>query len=95
MELFSTEGERSALPFPIQAQAWPCALAGFDVIAVAPTGGLWGGGFFFVFFLGGKFLGFLLGDFFVGIFCDLFFLLGFFLGDFCWVGFFCGSHSLG
>ena len=45
MELFSTEGERSALPFPIQAQAWPCALAGFDVIAVAPTGG-WGGGFF-------------------------------------------------
>eukprot|EP00438_Fugacium_kawagutii_P034728 Skav230812 [mRNA] locus=scaffold851:184119:187687:+ [translate_table: standard] len=34
MELFSTE----ALPFPIQAQAWPCALAGFDVIAVAPTG---------------------------------------------------------
>ena len=37
MELFSTENS-NALPFPIQAQAWPCALAGFDVIAVAPTG---------------------------------------------------------
>ena len=37
MELFSTEAQ-GALPFPIQAQAWPCALAGFDVIAVAPTG---------------------------------------------------------
>ena len=53
MELFSTEGERSALPFPIQAQAWPCALAGFDVIAVAPTG-LLGWGFFCVFFFGGE-----------------------------------------
>ncbi|CAE7738981.1 DBP2 [Symbiodinium sp. CCMP2592] len=34
MELFSSE----ALPFSVQAQAWPCALAGADVIAVAPTG---------------------------------------------------------
>ena len=34
MELFTTE----ALPFSVQAQAWPCALAGADVIAVAPTG---------------------------------------------------------
>ena len=50
MELFSTENS-NALPFPIQAQAWPCALAGFDVIAVAPTGdggmgdGGWGGAY--------------------------------------------------
>mmetsp|Transcript_11396 Transcript_11396/g.21539 ORF Transcript_11396/g.21539 Transcript_11396/m.21539 type:complete len:697 (-) Transcript_11396:8-2098(-) len=43
MELFTTD----ALPFPVQAQAWPCALAGADVIAVAPTGS-------------GKTLGFLL-----------------------------------
>ena len=55
MELFSTEGERSALPFPIQAQAWPCALAGFDVIAVAPTGRLGWGFFLCVFFWGGDF----------------------------------------
>ena len=34
MELFTTE----ALPFSVQAQAWPCALTGADVIAVAPTG---------------------------------------------------------
>lgn len=33
-ELFSAE----AVPFPVQAQAWPCALAGMDVVAVAPTG---------------------------------------------------------
>lgn len=33
-ELFT----KSAEPFPIQAQAWPCALSGADVIAVAPTG---------------------------------------------------------
>lgn len=34
IDLFTAE----ALPFPVQAQAWPCALAGFDVVAVAPTG---------------------------------------------------------
>lgn len=28
----------SAVPFPVQAQAWPCALSGMDVIAIAPTG---------------------------------------------------------
>lgn len=33
-ELFTSD----ARPFPVQAQAWPCALAGMDVIAVAPTG---------------------------------------------------------
>eukprot|EP00929_Paragymnodinium_shiwhaense_P102417 TRINITY_DN65604_c0_g1_i1.p1 TRINITY_DN65604_c0_g1~~TRINITY_DN65604_c0_g1_i1.p1 ORF type:complete len:715 (+),score=91.09 TRINITY_DN65604_c0_g1_i1:71-2146(+) len=33
-ELFT----ESATPFPVQAQLWPCALAGMDIIAVAPTG---------------------------------------------------------
>lgn len=33
-ELFTTD----AVPFPVQAQAWPCALSGMDVLAVAPTG---------------------------------------------------------
>eukprot|EP00401_Gymnodinium_catenatum_P063821 CAMPEP_0117569626 /NCGR_PEP_ID=MMETSP0784-20121206/58759_1 /TAXON_ID=39447 /ORGANISM="" /LENGTH=640 /DNA_ID=CAMNT_0005367613 /DNA_START=14 /DNA_END=1933 /DNA_ORIENTATION=+ len=34
-ELFSTD----AKPYPVQAQAWPCALSGMDLVAVAPTGG--------------------------------------------------------
>eukprot|EP00927_Polykrikos_kofoidii_P049105 TRINITY_DN43231_c0_g1_i1.p1 TRINITY_DN43231_c0_g1~~TRINITY_DN43231_c0_g1_i1.p1 ORF type:complete len:734 (+),score=116.46 TRINITY_DN43231_c0_g1_i1:62-2203(+) len=33
-ELFTTD----AVPFPVQAQAWPCVLAGMDLVAVAPTG---------------------------------------------------------
>jgi len=33
-ELFTEEAQ----PFPVQAQVWPCALAGSDVVAVAPTG---------------------------------------------------------
>jgi len=33
-ELFTTD----AKPFPVQAQAWPCALSGMDLVAVAPTG---------------------------------------------------------
>jgi len=33
-ELFTT----NAVPFPVQAQAWPCALSGMDVVAIAPTG---------------------------------------------------------
>ncbi|CAJ1353012.1 unnamed protein product [Effrenium voratum] len=37
MELFSTEAA-GALPFAVQAQAWPCALSGADLIAIAPTG---------------------------------------------------------
>ncbi|CAK9093792.1 unnamed protein product [Durusdinium trenchii] len=37
MELFSAESQ-GALPFAVQAQAWPCALSGMDLIAVAPTG---------------------------------------------------------
>ena len=36
-ELFASAGA-PALPFAVQAQAWPCALSGQDVIAVAPTG---------------------------------------------------------
>eukprot|EP00931_Biecheleriopsis_adriatica_P117110 TRINITY_DN9265_c0_g1_i1.p1 TRINITY_DN9265_c0_g1~~TRINITY_DN9265_c0_g1_i1.p1 ORF type:complete len:723 (-),score=147.39 TRINITY_DN9265_c0_g1_i1:7-1893(-) len=34
VELFTAD----AAPFPVQAQAWPCILSGFDVVAVAPTG---------------------------------------------------------
>lgn len=33
-ELFTSD----AVPFPAQAQAWPCALSGMDLIVVAPTG---------------------------------------------------------
>jgi len=33
-ELFTSAAE----PFPVQAQAWPCALSGMDVVAVAATG---------------------------------------------------------
>eukprot|EP00747_Dinoflagellata_sp_TGD_P208313 gnl/TRDRNA2_/TRDRNA2_81816_c0_seq1.p1 gnl/TRDRNA2_/TRDRNA2_81816_c0~~gnl/TRDRNA2_/TRDRNA2_81816_c0_seq1.p1 ORF type:complete len:651 (+),score=87.71 gnl/TRDRNA2_/TRDRNA2_81816_c0_seq1:84-2036(+) len=33
-ELFTEK----ALPFAIQAQAWPCVLSGMDVVAVGPTG---------------------------------------------------------
>ena len=72
MELFSTEAQ-GALPFPIQAQAWPCALAGFDVIAVAPTGLVffffwifWGGGLGGSFIWGGGSDSWVFGGWFVG-----------------------------